>query len=142
MEIVVGGRLVDRAPSSGWRPPSTVEAALASVLSLFFPKDGAVPSYGVVTVAAVGVVLSAVWWLQLRSYRDLNAAKFRVILRIEERLAAQPFALEWAELSKDKVTGWRGRYAELGFSARFVPLLFAIVYVVLATFRSDVPTSR
>ena len=82
----------------------------------------------------MGVLLCAVWWLQLRSYRDLNRAKFDAILDMESKLAAQPFAREWDSLKKDPVAGWRQRYAELGFSERFVPLLFALLYVGIAVY--------
>ena len=112
----------------------SVEAALATALAIFPPLNDAVPAAGVVAVAGVGVVLSGVWWLQLRSYRDLNSAKFRTIFAMEKRLVAQPFAHEWDELQKDKIQGWRGRYAELGFSERVVPWLFAILYVLLAIY--------
>lgn len=86
----------------------------------------------IVAFCGVGVLLSIVWWLQLRSYRDLNKAKFKVILELEKQLVAQPFADEESYLPKDKVKAWRGRYAELGWSERIVPSLFVILYVVLA----------
>lgn len=84
-----------------------------------------------VAFCGVGVLLSIVWWLQLRSYRDLNKAKFKVILELEKQLVAQPFADEESHLPKDKVKGLRGRYAELGYSERIVPLLFVILYFAL-----------
>ena len=43
-------------------------------------------TFGIVLVSIVGLVLSAAWWLLLRSYRDLNEAKFRVILAMEKEL--------------------------------------------------------
>ena len=39
-------------------------------------------------LAAAGILLSVAWWLLLRSYRDLNRAKFRVILDLEKRMPA------------------------------------------------------
>lgn len=88
-------------------------------------------------VAAAGIVLSLVWWALLKSYRDLNSAKFKVINPMEELLAAKIFSDEWEFLKKDPVRfslkpremrGWFAQYRELGAVERIVPWLFAIIY--------------
>jgi hypothetical protein len=43
------------------------------------------------TVALAGIILSGSWWLQLRSYRDLNHAKFAVINSVETRFPVKLF---------------------------------------------------
>lgn len=112
----------------------SLETALATVLALFVPRGQELPKVGVLVVAIVGVMLSAVWWMQLRSYRDLNRAKFIGILDIERQLLVQPFAKEWEELQTDHIKGWRGRYAELGTSERVVPILFAVLYIAILVY--------
>jgi hypothetical protein len=88
--------------------------------------------FGVVLVALVGVVLSAAWWLLLRSYRDLNEAKFRVINAMEEGLPTHPFGDEWRYLKEDPIKRkFPARYAELNVVERIVPIAFAIVYVAI-----------
>ncbi|MEU4578690.1 hypothetical protein [Nonomuraea sp. NPDC023979] len=82
-------------------------------------------------VALAGIALSATWWLQLKSYRDLNRAKFEVINKIEEQLPIKLFSDEWATLKRDPVQSWRTRYAELGVSERRVPFVFMAVHVLL-----------
>lgn len=83
--------------------------------------------------AGVGAILSLTWWLLLRSYRDLNRAKFKVITEIEkEHLPVRIFEREWEFLKSDEpLPWWKGRYAELGFIERVVPLLFFVVYAIL-----------
>jgi hypothetical protein len=49
-------------------------------------------------VAGAGLVLAITWWLLLRSYRDLNGAKWKVIQLIEQHLPLQPFSDEWNSL--------------------------------------------
>jgi hypothetical protein len=84
-------------------------------------------------LAVIGAITSATWWLQLRSYRDLNRAKFDVINRIErEHLVVHPFNEEWISLKEDPLPRWRGRYAELGTVERFVPLAFLVLEVIVA----------
>lgn len=82
-------------------------------------------------VALAGIALSATWWVLLKSYRDLNAAKFRVITEMENNLEAKVFADEWKRLKENRPRGLRSRYAEFGTVERFVPLIFAALYAAV-----------
>jgi hypothetical protein len=82
-------------------------------------------------VALAGIALSGTWWVLLKSYRDLNAAKFDVITDMEKNLEAQIFDDEWKRLKEKRQEGWRGRYAEFGAVERFVPLIFAALYAAV-----------
>ena len=68
-------------------------------------------------VAAAGIAVALAWWTLLRSYRELNRAKFRVILALEERLPARVFGAEQIP-----------QYRELGRVERVVPWVFAALY--------------
>ena len=90
-------------------------------------------------VAIAGVVLSLVWWALLKSYRDLNSAKFKVILAMEARLPAKIFGDEWNVLKKEQpafslrpagMRSWLAQYRELGAVERIVPWMFAGMYVL------------
>ncbi len=91
-----------------------------------------IDTVAVVSTAIAGIVLACSWWILLRSYRDLNSAKFEVINRLEESLPARPFTDEWATLKALPQKRWRLPYAELGFVERIVPAVFAAVYIALA----------
>jgi len=85
-----------------------------------------------VSLSIVGILVAVVWWLQLRSYRSLNRAKFQVILAIErDQLPLALFGDEWKHLKNAGVPGWRGRYAELGFVESVVPGIFVLLQVLL-----------
>jgi len=97
-------------------------------------------------VPAAGVVLSAAWWALLRSYRDLNNAKYRVIHTMEQRLPARIFFEEWAALKREAVQfapkpraikAWLAQYRELGTVERVVPWLFAGIYLIDLLSRVD-----
>ncbi|MFE0173539.1 hypothetical protein ACFWZ2_14570 [Streptomyces sp. NPDC059002] len=109
----------------------SVQTAVVTLVGFGFPKLSASPWWVALPVALAGVTLSAAWWLQLRSYRDLNTAKFKVINNLERRLPVRIFSDEWASLRSDPVPGWRKRYAELGTSERVVPLVFAVAHLIL-----------
>jgi hypothetical protein len=89
--------------------------------------------------AAAGIVLCVTWWALLRSYRDLNRAKFAVILEMEEHLPVQLYRDEWNFLRKEPVhfaferaalRSWLTQYRELGYIERTVPWVFVVIYVV------------
>jgi hypothetical protein len=90
-------------------------------------------------VAAAGIVFALAWWTLLRSYRALNAAKFKVINAIEPRLPVALFTKEWGYLVPPEAEQkwwppeelWRrlAGYQELGRVERVVPLAFMAIYV-------------
>ena len=80
-------------------------------------------------VPLAGIAFAVTWWALLRSYRDLNRAKFEVILEMEKRLPVQVYGDEWASLKDAAPAGRRlAAYRELGQVERLVPGLFALIY--------------
>jgi hypothetical protein len=113
----------------------TVQTTFLAVLGLATSNLSESPIWVTVAVTTAGLILSVTWWLQLRSYRDLNKAKFEVITDMETRLDISIFTGEWQSLKKDPVKKWRPRYAELGTAERLVPGVFAALYLVLLIVR-------
>jgi hypothetical protein len=112
-----------------------LHGSLAAVVALIGTQSSAGPQDGtsssivpMTVVGAAGILLCAAWWLGLRSYRDLNSAKFQVITKLEERLPAAVFSTEWKFLKRDEIPWWRGRYAEQGTVERVVPFIFMALY--------------
>jgi hypothetical protein len=70
------------------------------------------------------------WFFLVRSYRQLNSAKYTVVGVLEERLPASPYwSAEWKALGegKDKAKYWPLTHLE-----QWIPTLFAATYI--ATF--------
>jgi hypothetical protein len=89
-------------------------------------------------LAAAGVIFSVTWWTLLKSYRDLNTAKFEIILAMEERLPVRVYGDEWNRLRtapvrfslrRDRLRSWLAQYRELGRVERVVPWIFALIYL-------------
>lgn len=120
-----------------------LHGSLAAVVAFLGIQPGATAAGGVgshgavptIVIGLAGLLLCASWWLGLRSYRDLNSAKFKVITKLEEQLPAKIFTEEWQYLKRDEISWWRGRYAEQGTVERVVPFIFAALYA-FAIFRS------
>ena len=51
-------------------------------------------------VAIAGVALCYMWYRLIKSYRDLNSAKFAVIQEIERRLPLSPYDAEWQAIGR------------------------------------------
>lgn len=109
----------------------SVQTALVTLVGFGMPKLSGSPWWVSLVVALSGVTLAFAWWIQLRSYRALNAAKFKVINGLEERLPVRIFTDEWDALKRDPAPSRLRRYAELGTSERMVPLVFAVAHLIL-----------
>jgi len=74
------------------------------------------------------VVQCLAWFWLLRSYRQLNTAKYAVVGAFEERLPASPYwRAEWAALGggRDPTRYWPVSHVE-----QLIPMLFALIYTV------------
>lgn len=87
-----------------------------------------------------GLAFCVTWWALLKSYRDLNRAKFEVIVAMEEQLPVRVFGDEWAFLKKTsaeadnverkrRFSEWTEKYRELGQVERVVPVVFGAIYL-------------
>lgn len=73
------------------------------------------------------LVQCAGWFWTLRSYRQLNAAKYAVVGALERRLPASPYwSAEWAALGEGRDPA---RYWPLSHVEQNIPGFFAAVYV-------------
>ncbi|MFG3064405.1 hypothetical protein ACGFYM_38505 [Streptomyces sp. NPDC048231] len=109
----------------------TVQTALVSVLGLSPTRLASAPWWMNFAVCLAGLTLSTSWWLQLRSYRSLNRAKFTVIHAMEMRLPVKIFTVEWEALRQDRTQPHLSRYVELGMVERAVPLVFAAIHLLV-----------
>jgi hypothetical protein len=88
------------------------------------PKGSAVLAVAPL-VALLGQCVA--WFWILRSYRQLNAAKYAVIGALERRLPASPYwRAEWSALGQGKDPA---QYWPLSPVEQVVPLFFAVVYL-------------
>lgn len=99
-----------------------------TVISLFWPQSTAAPGGLLVLPWLVLVGQCLAWFWQLRSYRQLNSAKYAVIGALEERLPASPYWRgEWAALGGGLDPR---RYWPLSHVEQAVPAFFALAYTV------------
>ena len=87
--------------------------------------------YWVVGVA--GMVLCFLWYRLVKSYKDINTGKFKVIHEIEKRLPIAPYDAEWEALGRGKNPKLYLPFTRIELG---VPLVFFILhaFVFLRTF--------
>jgi hypothetical protein len=81
-----------------------------------------------VAIALIGLFISAFFWYLIRSYKQLNTAKFKVIHEIEESLPLGLYSYEWKVLGQGKHSKL---YIPFSHIELLVPIAFGVFYIVL-----------
>lgn len=81
-----------------------------------------------IVIPLVGVLVGYVWYLLIKSYRDLNSAKFKVIHEIEQKLPLAVFDAEWLYLGRGDDSS---KYLRFTFIERVIPLIFIAIHALV-----------
>ncbi|GAC14241.1 RipA family octameric membrane protein [Aliiglaciecola lipolytica] len=100
----------------------SLNAALVSLLS--YLSLGNSNSFWV--VAIVGATVSYMWYRLVRSYKDLNNAKFRVINEIEKVLPIRPYNAEWEAVGKGEKPDL---YMPFTIIELYIPRVFMLLHI-------------
>ena len=104
----------------------SINTALCALMGYMFARE--VPGHLRLLLWVIpfpGILISYFWFRLVRSYRYLNAAKFRVVEAMEERLPFAPFAAEWIALRKQADAH---QYVPLTNLEVWIPRCFLILY--------------
>lgn len=107
----------------------SINSAVVAVLSTM-AANGLSHASRWTLVAGLVILLAqcAAWFVMVRSYRQLNAAKYKVIGMFEERLPAFAYSrAEWAMLGEGR--DWR-LYLPLTHVEQWVPVIFCASYLL------------
>lgn len=105
---------------------AAISALLAASLRY---GTGVFPVYGILmTGGLLGILLSASWFVVIRSYRQLNTGKFAILHELETKLSYPFFQREWAHLQKGRSLI---RYWKLTVVETFVPIGFFILALII-----------
>lgn len=88
-------------------------------------------------VAVAGIIVSFTWALLIRSYRNLNAAKFTVINAAEKQLPLKIYYDEWQIIKREHPKRWRNflqRYLVFTVVETSVPVVFLLLYLAVLFF--------
>jgi hypothetical protein len=102
----------------------TVNSLLLTVFGFVITQT---PGRWLLAIPAAGLLVSMAWYSMVRSYKDLNGAKFKVIHELEQQLPAALFAYEWYYCDH----GRGKKYRPITHIERWIPCVFAAMYVAL-----------
>jgi len=86
-------------------------------------------------VSLSGMALCFIWYRIIRSYKDLNSGKFKVIHEIEKELPLSPYDAEWEALGRGKDSK---RYLPFTNIEIWVPGIFGILHALGAFIKTFV----
>lgn len=91
-----------------------------------FSEDQTLDAIVTLGVGICGLIVSASWYIVLRSYRQLNSEKFRVLHDLETRLPYQFFTMEW---DPESVGTKSNRYWKLSVLETIMPVMFGALFL-------------
>lgn len=105
----------------------TVNAFLVTLYSLVAASR--FNTFWTILVPVAGLLVSLTWYRIITSYRDLNTVKFKVIHELEQHMPAALYDYEWKKAGEG-----RGKaYYPLSHLERWIPIVFMVLYVLLAS---------
>jgi hypothetical protein len=109
----------------------SVHTLLLGILGFFIEKKSELADKWLISAFLVALLaFCAAWWLIVRSYRQLNSGKFKVVGELEKRLPASPYwSAEWKVLGEGKDIK---KYFPLTHVENWTPVIFALLYAILA----------
>ena len=108
----------------------TLLTSLLALFSIITKTSGiaSIANFLMIVGSIFGIILCLIWLINIRSYRQLNSGKFKVIQKMEERLPFSCFKSEWEILGKGKSVN---SYFALTKVEQCIPISFAILYLLL-----------
>ena len=104
----------------------TLNAALVALYGLQSANFG--QGYWTLLIPVIGIPVSLLWYLIIKSHADLNRIKFDVIHEMEQHLPAAMYKHEW-QLAEE---GQGRTYRAVTKLEQWIPILFGALHVVLA----------
>ncbi|MEO0585125.1 MAG: hypothetical protein AAF135_23125 [Bacteroidota bacterium] len=77
-------------------------------------------------LSIAGVLICLLWYVNIRSFRQLNSGKYQVILELEKQLPAQPFQREWEILGEGQDNKRFIRFTKI---EAYIPIILMILFV-------------
>ena len=99
-------------------------AIISSFVLVLKDKTTPVPLW-VIPLILAACLLCMIWFLVVKSYKQLNSGKFKVIHEFEYSLPTKPFAREWEALGHGE--NWL-KYFQLSYVEQIVPWIFIVIY--------------
>jgi len=111
----------------------SLHTAILTVISFSIDNIELISPKWLILFPILGILIfCAAWWWLLKSYRDLNSAKYKVIGELEKELPKSPYwDLEWKELGEGNDVK---KYLPVTTIEKWVPLIFGFLYICITIY--------
>ncbi|WP_405368772.1 hypothetical protein [Nonlabens sp. Asnod2-A12] len=75
------------------------------------------------------LVMNLIWWWLVKSYRDLNTAKYSILRKLSTKLPSSPWSAEWIELGEGNNIK---KYLPLTKLEMYIPMIFSLIYILVS----------
>ncbi len=103
----------------------TLNAAIVALYGI--QSTGIGQSSWILLIPVIGILVSVLWFLIIKSHADLNRVKFDIIHELEEHLPAAVYQYEWQVIAESQDRGYRA----VTTIERGVPILFVGLHTAL-----------
>ncbi|CAK7056143.1 hypothetical protein [Tissierella sp.] len=105
-------------------------SGIITAMILFFEKIASDDYLEVIlfVVGCLGTMLCYAWYSNIKAYKQLNSAKFKVIHEMEQYLPISCFDREWEILGRGEN---KDKYLKLTSIEEKLPILLAIPYILI-----------
>lgn len=121
--VEMADRISSRRQSANSFFLSVNTAIIALISYINFVDKNASGFYWLISIA--GMIICFMWYRLVRSYKDLNTAKFKVIHEMEAKLPVAPYDLEWAKVGEGKNPNL---YLPFTHIEIYIPWVFLIIH--------------
>lgn len=108
---------------------SGILALLSIILENVFLSD--IQAAAILAISLLGIGLNILWHINIRSYRQLNTGKFKVIHEMEQQLPFPCYDREWSLLGGGKDSK---KYLQLTRVEKYVPYFLGTPYLLLLVY--------
>ena len=110
----------------------TLNTTMLGVIGFAFEKIKLIEPTWLILFPIAGLLLmNLIWWWLVRSYRNLNTAKYSVLRKLSSKLPASPWSEEWIELGEGKDIK---KYLPLTKLEMFIPKIFGLTYLFIGIY--------
>ncbi len=105
-----------------------LNAAIIGILGYVETKS--IPHANIVfmLIPFVGITIGYCWYKIIKSYRQMNKAKFQILHTLEQQLPVKLFETEWIVLGKGQD---KKKYHPLSEIEKIIPITFILLYIAI-----------
>ena len=110
-----------------------INTALIAFLG-YSVKEKMIDLSTIIIVASISIAICYSWYRLIRSYKDINTGKYKVVHKIEKELPVSLYGIEWQELGEGKDKNIYLPFTHIEIKIPWIFILFYILIILINIF--------